>query len=230
MGLFCLFLTPSVFLHGFCTCVLPFSHDLFIPPRNLTIRFPKQSEQLINLLLSRVRLKRKIPVANRSSSVASHLNPINLLPPASTIVPSSSSSSSPSASLRAGSSSLSGASCVFSSYLVCLCRFISLSIESIHLPKHRSTIVTTKQMIDDYNTSDLPVNVTRGRENSILERKRHGSEAHYSVGGSGGGLKSFTSYSPHKILESAVLALRVGYSFLFCSSTFSYFWSADHCF
>jgi hypothetical protein len=69
-------------------------------------------------------------------------------------------------------------------------------------------------MIDDYNTSDLPVNVTRGRENSILERKRHGSDAH-SLGGSG--LKSFIAYSPQKIFESANLALKVRGFLFYCS-------------
>jgi hypothetical protein len=137
--------------------------DLFVPPRNLTARFPKRSEQLINML-SGVRLKRKNLLTNLNTKAV-----------------------------------LSGASCVFSSYLVCLCRLISLSVESISIPKHRASIVTTKQLLDEYNSEPL----SRVRESSVVERLKFNS-----------GEES----SPKKIIESARLALKVGHCLLSFSS------------
>jgi hypothetical protein len=149
--------------------------ELYTPPRNLTARFPKRSEQLINMV-SGVRLKRK-----------------NLLNPVA-----------PSGKGEKSVVFLSGAACVFSAYLVCLCRFISLSAENIAKPKHRSSVVTTKQILEEFSSfgNNDSFWTTRGREGSVVERLVRFSTA------------SDEPISPKKVLEAANLALKVVFQVL----------------
>lgn len=75
---------------------------------------------------------------------------------------------------------LSGASCIYSSYLVAVCQFISYSIDQLRGTKQRYYIPSTKQILDEYcNLYDS----SHGGMNefSVTSRGRSGSVYSYYV-------------------------------------------------
>ena len=169
----------------------PSSRDLFVAPRNVTVRFPRRSDQLINLLC-RVRLKRKIaaPATAQLSSGQRRIDGRDRFMADASV---------------GYFGHLSGMSCLYSSFIVCLCRFISSSIESISVASHRPSLISTKHLIDEYDQD--PLSSSRARGNSILFNSSFFNSSSSNAK---------ATFPPGKIIASAHLAFKVVLEALNC--------------